>query len=157
MALGDCGNCASNLGCRITAGLTAEEVASSFARMRFQIQSHVSKVLSAGTSASWTCKQNGKQYWRHVTDILKFVQDYELAITNNRTSVAGSSTAIFLGAQTNRGLENGCVVKRAFDERYAYLMERARGVELCCAHDLPCNQNLRSLLCHELMTVKITV
>ena len=29
---------------------------------------------------------------------------------NNRTSIAGGSRALFLGAQTNRGLHNGCVV-----------------------------------------------
>ena len=41
-------------------------------------------------------------------------EDHSWSTQNNRTRIAGRSRALFIGAQTNRGLESGCVVKRTF-------------------------------------------
>ena len=56
-------------------------------------------------------KGGRRVYMKKVIDIQQTIQKMAWPYQNNRTSIAGGSRALFLGAQTNRGLQQGCVVK----------------------------------------------
>ena len=65
--------------------------------------------------------------------IQKMVWPYQ----NNRSSIAGGSRALFLGAQTNRGLHNGCVVRRTFQDQCQDILEKVHALAGCCSKKLP--------------------
>ena len=44
---------------------------------------------------------------------------------------------MFLGAQTNRGLHNGCVVRRTFQEQYQEVLLKVHALASCCSKELP--------------------
>ena len=47
------------------------------------------------------------------------------------------SRALFLGAQTNRGLQQGCVVKRTFQERYQEVLLKVHTLAASCSKEIP--------------------
>ena len=59
--------------------------------------------------------------------------DKNLALPN-QTSIADASRALLMGTQTNRGLENGCVVKRTCDPQYS---QQGHALAGCCSSDMP--------------------
>ena len=56
---------------------------------------------------------------------------------NNRTSIAGGSRALFLGVQTNRGIQNGCVSRRTFDTQSVTVMKNVHALARCCLEQFP--------------------
>ena len=42
-----------------------------------------------------------------------------------------------MGGQTNRGLENGFVVKRSFDAQYSLLLQKTHSLAGCCSMEMP--------------------
>ena len=82
--------------------------------------------------------KNGRRvYMKRVIDLQQSIQIMVWPYQNNRTSIAGGSRALFLGAQTNRGLHNGCVVRRTFQERYQEVLLRVHALAACCSKELP--------------------
>ena len=78
-----------------------------------------------------------KGYTGRVVEAQRTILEMSWPAQKNHTSIAGGSRALFLGAQTNRGLQNGCVAKRTFDVQYAALLEKARALAKCCVKELP--------------------
>ena len=82
-------------------------------------------------------KMSRRTYMKKIVEVQRAIQEMTWPYQNNRSSVAGGSRALFLGAQTNRGLHNGCVVRRMFQEQYVDIMEKVHALAGCCAKDLP--------------------
>ena len=76
-------------------------------------------------------------YMKKIVEVQQAIQEMVWAYQNNRTSIAGGSKALFLGAQTNRGLQNGSVVRRTFQDQYVNVLERAHALAKCCGKELP--------------------
>ena len=57
-------------------------------------------------SISWKRVQAVKNYMRKIVELQKAIEAMSWPRQNNRTSIAGGSRALFLGAQTNRGIQN---------------------------------------------------
>ena len=60
-------------------------------------------------------KMSRKGYMKKVVELRKAMETMTWPGQNNRSSIAGGSRALFLGAQMNSGLQNGCVSRRTFD------------------------------------------
>ena len=56
---------------------------------------------------------------------------------------AGGSKALFMGAETKRGLISGCVAKRKFDPQYVVLLQEVHVMAACCMEELPCLGHVR--------------
>ena len=82
-------------------------------------------------------KGGRRVYMKRVIDLQQAIQKMVWPYQNNRTSIAGGSRALFLGAQTNRGLHNGCVVRRTFQERYKEVLLKVHALAACCSRELP--------------------
>ena len=82
-------------------------------------------------------KGGRRVYMKRITDVQQAIQKLTWPYQNNRTSIAGGSRALFLGAQTNRGLHNGCVVKRTLQERYQEVLLKVHALAACCSKELP--------------------
>ena len=82
-------------------------------------------------------KGGRRVYMKRVIDLQQAIQKMVWPYQNNRTSIAGGSRALFLGAQTNRGLQNGCVVRRTFQERYKEVLLKVHALapELLARYD----------------------
>ena len=50
-----------------------------------------------------------KGYMKRIVELQRTIEAMSWPGQNNRKSIAGGSRALFLGAQTNRGIQNGCV------------------------------------------------
>ena len=74
---------------------------------------------------------------KRIIDAQQAIQRIVWPYQNNRTSIAGGSRALFLGAQTNRGLQHGCVVKRTFQERYQEVLLKVHALAASCSKELP--------------------
>ena len=74
-----------------------------------------------------------KGYVKRIVELQKVIEGMSWPGQNNRTSIAGGSRALFLGAQTNRGLQNGCFSKRTFDAQYVAVMKKVHALAKCCA------------------------
>ena len=80
----------------------------------------------------------GRRIWlRRIVELQQAIQRMSWPYQNNLTSIAGGSRALFLGAQTNRGLHNGCVVRRTFRDQYKEVLDRAHALAGCCSKELP--------------------
>ena len=73
---------------------------------------------------------------KRIIEVQQAIQKLVWPYQNNGASIAGGSRALFLGAQTNRGLHNGCVVKRTFQERYQEVLLKAHALAACCSKEL---------------------
>ena len=82
-------------------------------------------------------KGGRRVYMKRITDAQQAIQRIMWPYQNNRTSIAGGSRALFLGAQTNRGLQHGCVVKRTFQERYQEVLLKVHALAASCSKELP--------------------
>ena len=82
-------------------------------------------------------KGGRRVYMKKVIDIQQVIQKMAWPYQNNRASIAGGSRALFLGAQTNRGLQHGCVVKRTFQERYQEVLLKVHALAASCSKELP--------------------
>ena len=82
-------------------------------------------------------KGGRRVYMKRIIEVQQAIQKLVWPYQNNRTSIAGGSRALFLGAQTNRGLHNGCVVKRTFQERYQEVLLKVHALAACCSKELP--------------------
>ena len=74
---------------------------------------------------------------KKIVEVQQSIQKIVWPYQNNRSSIAGGSRALFLGAQTNRGLHNGCVVRRTFQDQYQDVLERVHELAGCCSKELP--------------------
>ena len=63
-------------------------------------------------------KLSRKGSMKKIVELQRAVETMNWPGQNNRSSIAGGSRGLFLGAQTNRGFSNGCVSKRTFDAQY---------------------------------------
>ena len=77
-----------------------------------------------------------RTHMKKIIEVQQAIQEMVWPYQNNCSSMAGSK-ALFLGAQTNRGLRNGCVVRRTFHEQYKVILERVHALAGCCAKELP--------------------
>ena len=82
-------------------------------------------------------KGGRRVYMKKIIDAQQAIQRIVWPYQNNRTSIAGGSRALFLGAQTNRGLQHGCVVKRTFQERYQEVLLKVHALAASCSKELP--------------------
>ena len=82
-------------------------------------------------------KGGRRVYMKKIIDAQQAIQRIVWPYQNNRTSIAGGSRALFLGAQTNRGLQHGCVVKRTFQERYQEVLMKVHALAASCSKELP--------------------
>ena len=82
-------------------------------------------------------KGGRRVYMKKIIDAQQAIQRIVWPYQNNRTSIAGGSRALFLGAQTNRGLQQGCVVKRTFQERYQEVLTKVHALAAGCSKELP--------------------
>ena len=82
-------------------------------------------------------KGGRRVYMKRIIEVQQAIQRIVWPYQNNRTSIAGGSRALFLGAQTNRRLHNGCVVKRTFQERYQEVLLKVHALAACCSKELP--------------------
>ena len=82
-------------------------------------------------------KGGRRLYMKRILEIQQSIQRMAWPYQNNRTSIAGGSRALFLGAQTNRGLRNGCVVRRTFQEQYQEVLLKVHALASCCSKELP--------------------
>ena len=69
-----------------------------------------------------------RTHMKKIIEVQQAIQEMVWPYQNNRSSIAGGSKALFLGAQTNRGLHNGCVVRRTFHEQYKVILEKVHGL-----------------------------
>ena len=81
-------------------------------------------------------KTKRKDYMKKIVDLKGTVEIMNWPSQNNRTSIAGSSRGLFLGAQTNRGFQQGCVAKRTFAQ-YLPVLKRVHSLARCCTKELP--------------------
>ena len=89
------------------------------------------------TTAFLEMKGGRRVYMKKIIDTQQAIQRIVWPYQNNRTSIAGGSRALFLGAQTNRGLQQGCVVKRTFQERYQEVLTKVHALAAGCSKELP--------------------
>ena len=82
-------------------------------------------------------KGGRRVYMKRILDAQDAIQNLSWPYQNNRTSIAGGSRALFLGAQTNRGLQHGCVVRRTFQERYQDVLLKVHALAASCSKELP--------------------
>ena len=82
-------------------------------------------------------KGGRRVYMKKIIDVQQAIQKMSWPYQNNRASIAGGSRALFLGAQTNRGLQQGCVVKRTFQERYQEVLLKVHALAASCSKELP--------------------
>ena len=74
---------------------------------------------------------------KKLVELQKAIETMSWPGQNNRASIAGGSRALFLGAQTNRGLQNGCVSRRTFDAQYLPVMKKVHALAKCCGKSFP--------------------
>ena len=78
-----------------------------------------------------------KGYMRRIVDLQKIMETMTWPCQNNRPGIAGGSRGLFLGAQTNRGYEKGCVSRRTFDGQYTQVLQRVHALAKCCQKEIP--------------------
>ena len=78
-----------------------------------------------------------KGYVRRIVDLQKTIETMTWPSQNNRPGIAGGSRGLFLGAQTNRGYEKGCVSKKTFDAQYTQVLRKVHALARCCQRAIP--------------------
>ena len=78
-----------------------------------------------------------KGYMRRIVDLQKTIETMTWPSQNNRPGIAGGSRGLFLGAQTNRGYEKGCVSRKTFDGQYTQVLQRVHALARCCQKGIP--------------------
>ena len=78
-----------------------------------------------------------KGYMKKIVDLQRIIETMSWPSQNNRPGIAGASRGLFLGAQTNRGYEQGCVSKRTFDAKYVQLLPKVHALAKCCRKTIP--------------------
>ena len=72
---------------------------------------------------------------QRIVEAKEAIREMKWPVQKNGTSIAGGSKALFMGTQTNCGLNNGCVTQR-FDPQYAIIMEKVHALAKCCTEEL---------------------
>ena len=96
---------------------------------------HAVKAPKTGSIRFLETQARQRTYMCYITEITKSIQEITWPYQNLWTSVAGgsSSRAPFTRAETNRGLENGRVVKRTLDPQYPLLLQKVlNAVPMSC-------------------------
>ena len=78
-----------------------------------------------------------KGYMKRIVELQKIMETMTWPSQNNRPGIAGGSRGLFLGAQTNRGYEKGCVSRRTFDDQYTPVLLRVHALARCCQKTIP--------------------
>ena len=78
-----------------------------------------------------------KGYMRRIVDLQRTIETMNWPSQNNRPGIAGGSRGLFLGAQTNRGCQQGCVSKRTFDAQYLPVLKKVHSLAKRCRKELP--------------------
>ena len=78
-----------------------------------------------------------KGYMKRIVDLQKTIEVMTWPSQNNRPGISGGSRGLFLGAQTNRGYEKGCVSKKTFDAQYLPILQRVHALARCCQKGIP--------------------
>ena len=95
-------------------------------------------VLTRPASIRFLDMKGGRRLrMKRILEIQHSIQKMAWPYQNNRTSIAGGSRALFLGAQTNRGLQHGCVVRRTFQDQYQDVLLKVHALAACCSKELP--------------------
>ena len=74
---------------------------------------------------------------KKIVELQRAVETMNWPGQNNVSSIAGGSRGLFLGAQTNRGLSNGCVSRRTFEAQYLPVLKKVHSSARCCRKELP--------------------
>ena len=74
---------------------------------------------------------------RRIVDLQRTIEMMTWPSQNNRPGIAGASRGLFMGAQTNRGCQHGCVSKRTFDAQYLPVLKKVHSLAKCCRKELP--------------------
>ena len=83
-------------------------------------------------------KKGGRRiHLKRILELQQSIQKMAWPYQNNRTSIAGGSRALFLGAQTNRRLHNGCVVRRTFQDQYQDVLLKVHALASRCSKEWP--------------------
>ena len=108
-------------------------------RMPCQLWSRPSAVKIERTSSIRFLDMNmsRKGYMRRIVDLQKIIETMTWPSQNNRPGIAGGSRGLFLGAQTNRGYEKGCVSRKTFDGQYTQVLQRVHALARCCQKGIP--------------------
>ena len=69
-----------------------------------------------------------KGYMKRIVDLQRTIETMTWPSQNNRPGIAGASRGLFLGAQTNRGYQQGCVSKRTFDAKYVQVLKKVHSL-----------------------------
>ena len=78
-----------------------------------------------------------KGYMKRIVDLQRILETMTWPSQNNRPGIAGASRGLFLGAQTNRGYQQGCVSKRTFDAKYVQVLKKVHSLAKCCQETIP--------------------
>ena len=114
-------------------GMTSKQLRDSLSA---QDASHDVSAVSVSRPASILffseMKVGRRTHLKRIIEVQQAIQEVAWPYQNNRSSIAGGSKALFLGAQTNRGLQ-----QRTFHEQYRDVLERVHALAGCCAKELP--------------------
>ena len=78
-----------------------------------------------------------KGYMKRIVDLQRIIETMTWPSQNNRPGIAGASRGLFLGAQTNRGYQQGCVSKKTFDAKYVQVLQKVHALAKCCQKTIP--------------------
>ena len=76
-----------------------------------------------------------KGYMKRILDLQRAIETMTWPSQNNRPGIAGASRGLFLGAQTNRGYQQGCVSKRTFDAKYVQVLKKVHSLAMLSKGD----------------------
>ena len=117
--------------------MTPDQLTASLPHRKVLCSTNVTAMNKTASVRFLDMKMTRKGYTRRVVETQKTILEMSWPTQINRTSAVGGSRALFLEAQTNRGLQNGRVAKRTFDVPYATILEKARALAKCCEKELP--------------------
>ena len=121
----------------LTSGMTSSQLRMTLSGQEAARDLNAVTLARQASIRSLEMKGGRRIHMKRILDIQQSIQKMAWPYQNNRTSIAGGSRALFLGAQTNRGLHNGCVVRRTFQDQYQDVLLKVHALASCCSKELP--------------------
>ena len=123
--------------CRASNGMTYDQLKRALSAAESPHEASAVKVERPSSIRFLDMNMSRKGYMKRIVELQKIMETMTWPSQNNRPGIAGGSRGLFLGAQTNRGYEKGCVSRRTFDDQYTPVLLRVHALARCCQKKIP--------------------
>ena len=123
--------------CKASDGMDYDQLKSALSTLEMPQVASAVKLERTSSIRFLDMNMSRKGYMRRIVDLQKTIEMMTWPSQNNRPGIAGGSRGLFLGAQTNRGYEKGCVSRKTFDGQYTQILQRVHALARCCQKAIP--------------------